>query len=225
MKILNNNSNCYLNVLIHLLINNNDTKQIIENYLIIQNLIICPSKLLNLIKNKIDISRQNDCQEVLIYLIEFIPKLNELIEGKIENSFICLNCNNKRIIIDPFITLQISKESLQDSINELTKKEQIYLDCDNCKARTKTIKKSDIIKLNNIVLLLNTLKLKIEINNTFIYNEFKYKLTGIIKHSGGMNFGHYYYIDPINLIEYSDTTITKIKNYNGNDVYMLIYTI
>ena len=40
-----------------------------------------------------------------------------------------------------------------------------------------------------------------------------------------MNFGHYYYIDPINLIEYSDTTITKINNYNGNDIYMLIYTV
>ena len=73
--------------------------------------------------------------------------------------------------------------------------------------------------------MLNTLKIKIEINSSFTYNQFKYKLTGIIKHSGNMNFGHYYYIDPINLIEYSDTTITKINNYNGNDIYMLIYTV
>ena len=225
MKILNNNNNCYLNVIIHILLNNKNTKDIIKDYFIIQNDVICPNKLLNLIKNKIDTSRQNDCQETLIHLIEVIPKLNELIEGKIENSFICLNCNDKRKIIDPFITLNLCKESLQASVNELTKKEENYLDCDNCKARTKTIKKSDIIKLNNIVLMLNTLKIKIEINSSFTYNQFKYKLTGIIKHSGNMNFGHYYYIDPINLIEYSDTTITKINNYNGNDIYMLIYTI
>ena len=178
-----------------------------------------------MIKHKINISHQNDCQETLIYLIESIPKLNKFIEGKIENTFKCLNCNKKRKILDPFITIQLSKESLQDSINELTNKEENYLDCDNCKARTKTIKKSNIIKLGNIVLFLNILKLKIDINDFFIYNKFKYNLTGIIKHSGNTNSGHYYFIDPINKIEYSDTTITKINKYNNNDIYMLIYSI
>lgn len=224
MKILNNNSNCYLNVIIHMLFNYNKTRNIIKEYLLIKNNIVCPSKLLNLIEDKIDISQQNDCQEALIYLIEYIPKLNKYIEGNIQNSFKCLNCNKKRKIIDPFITIQLFKESLQESIDELTNKEENYLDCDNCKARTKTIKKSNIIKLGNIVLFLNILKLKIDINDFFIYNNLKYDLTGIIKHSGSINSGHYYYIDPINKIEYSDTTITKINKYDGNDVYMLIYS-
>ena len=222
-KILNINHNCYLNVILQILLNNDKTYSIIKEYLVEKNNIIDPESVLKLLQDKIDISKQNDCQETLLALIDKIPKLNEYFEGESHSKFKCNLCNHRRTVIDKFISISIYKEKLKDSINEIIKNEEMFLDCDNCKARTKTTKTCNIKKLGNLVLFLNTVKLKVNIEDYFIYNNLKYELTGIIKHFGGSNFGHYIYIDCINLIEYSDTTINKINKYTNDDIYIILY--
>ena len=57
--IINKSNNCYLNVIIQMLISNKYTKNIINEYLVYEHNIISPNKLLDLLKNDINITRQN----------------------------------------------------------------------------------------------------------------------------------------------------------------------
>ena len=95
----------------------------------------------------------------------------------------------------------------------------------NVKKKTITEKKSKIIKFGEILIFLNVLKKNLIIDKFIKFNNLTYKLSGIIKHFGTKNYGHYIYIDYINQIIIDDTTITKCENLNYENIYMFFYTL
>lgn len=233
--IINYSNNCYLNVIIQLFLYNKYTSNIIIHHLDITNLVnskdkdnvkvINPKKLMRLLSQKINVNRQNDSQETFTLILDLIPELEKYYENKIKNSYTCQICNKKRIVEDTFSTFYIYDSSLEDSVKNLVKKEQFQLECENCKKNTTTTKSCKITKLGNILIFFNVLKNKLSLSETIIFGETKYKLTGIIKHHGTQNFGHYIFIDFIEKLIIDDTTITKLENLTYDNIYLVFYTI
>lgn len=224
-KIINHSNNCYLNVIIQMLLKSKYTKDIIlkSNLLNIKNDIIEPSNLLNLIKDSIDINRQNDAQEALIFILDKISKLNNEFEGSIKSIFKCCNCNKSRGKEDKFITLNIYESSMEKSIQTYLKTEEYNLECEKCKSTSKTIVKNRISNIGNLLLFYNIQKIKVEISLNIQYNNSKYTLIGYIKHFGNQNGGHYIYYDTTNNIEIDDMSIRNITRHNLDDIYLIIY--
>lgn len=231
--IINFSNNCYLNVIIQLFLSNKETSNIILNYLDFDNNnnIINPLKLMRKLSDKINITQQNDSQEVFIEILDKIKELEPHFENKIKNLYTCQECKSTRTVIDTFSTFYVHCNSLEDSVKELIKDEIFELECDNCKCSsnkklTKTIKNCDIEKLGDILIFYNINKLKLSMTENIIYNKKKYKLTGIIKHFGGKNSGHYIFIDYKNELVIDDTNVFKFKNdenFSLDDVYLVIY--
>lgn len=233
--IINFSNNCYLNVIIQLFLSNKETSSIILNYLDFDNNknIINPLKLMRILSDKINITHQNDSQEVFIEILDKIKELEPHFENKIKNLYTCQECKSTRSVIDTFSTFYVHSNSLENSIKELIKDEIFELECDKCKCIlsnkkliTKTIKNCNIEKLGDILIFYNINKLKLSITENIIYNKKKYKLTGIIKHFGGKNSGHYIFIDYKNELIIDDTNIFKFKNdenFSLDDIYLVIY--
>ena len=231
--IINFSNNCYLNVIIQLFLSNKDTSNIIINYLDVENdrKILSPLKLMRILSDKIDITRQNDSQEVFIEILDKIKELEPYFENKIKNVYTCQECKSSRTVIDTFSTFYVHSNSLEDSVKELIKDEIFELECDKCKCYsnknlTKTIKHCNIKKLGDILVFYNINKLKLTISENIIFKNRCYKLTGVIKHFGGINSGHYIFIDYINEIVIDDSNIYKFKNdenFSLDDVYLVIY--
>lgn len=223
--IINFSNNCYLNVIIQLLLCCKKTSNIIINYLDLNNKLINPKKLLKKLKDKINIDSQNDCQEAFIQMLDTIPELSNFFENKIKNSYKCLECSNERTNIDNFSTFNIHQNSLEESIKEYIKCENFSLECDYCKKNTETIKSSKIINLGEILIFYNILKNKIKISEDIIFNSKKYKLHGFIKHFGNQSSGHYIFIDYQNSLIIDDTNISKFNKIDLSNIYLLFYTI
>lgn len=224
-KIINNNNNCYLNVILQLFLNNKYTKDLIlySNLLKINDDLINPSKILDLIKKNIDITKQNDAQEAFTFLIDKINFLNESCKGCILSNFKCHTCNHTRTKKEIFTTFNLYTSSMKESINNYLQSTEYYLECDNCKTTSKTTIDKKIIKIGNLLIFYNLLKLKINISTSINYNSNEYKLTGYIKHFGNFNYGHYIYYNIEKNLEFDDTTINKIEKHNLNDIYLIIY--
>lgn len=232
--IINFSNNCYLNVIIQLFLSNKETSDIILNYLDFDNNknILNPLKIMRILSDKIDITRQNDSQEVFIEILDKIKELEPYFENKIKNVYTCQECKSSRTVIDTFSTFYVHSNSLEDSVKELIKEEIFELECDKCKCNsnknlTKTIKSCNIKKLGDILVFYNINKLKLTISENIIYNKKMYKLTGIIKHFGGKNSGHYIFIDYKNELVIDDSNIFKFKNddnFSLDDIYLVFYT-
>ena len=223
--IINYSNNCYLNVIIQLLLCNKKTSNIIVKYIDFNNKLINPKKLLKKLEEKININSQNDSQEAFIQILDVIPELSKYFENKIQNSYKCLECYNERTNIDNFSTFNIHLNSLEESIKEYIKSENFKLECDHCKKNTETIKSSKIINLGEILIFYNILKNKIKISEDIIFNNNKYKLHGFIKHFGNQSSGHYIFIDYQNSLIIDDTNISKFNKLDLSNIYLLFYTI
>ena len=243
--IINYTSNCYLNVIIQLLLTKKETVEIINEYLDYTESgnsgnggngsnggndgnggtkLVFPNKLLHKLKDKINCDSQNDAQETLTQILDLIPELNPYFEGSIKNYYKCKNCNSVRNTIDTFNTFNIYTEDIEDSVKLLLQKENLQLECDYCKATTDTLKSCKIKKLGSILVFYNILKKRLKISENIIFNKNKYNLTGIIKHIGNSLGGHYYYIDYLNKLIIDDIDIRLLKQLKLDNIYLLFYT-
>lgn len=226
--IINFSSNCYLNVIIQLFLCNKNSSNIIVNYLdILSNNgtnIINPKKLLIKLSEKIDVSRQNDSQEVFTLILDLIPDLEKYYINKIKNVYTCQECEKSRIKEDTFSTFYIHSSSLEDSVRQVIANEEFELECDFCKKNTLTKKTCRINKLGSVLIFYNIVKKKLKITENITFGSYKYRLTGIIKHFGNERSGHYIFIDYINKLIIDDTRISKLDNLQMDNIYLLFYT-
>tara|TARA_A100001015_G_C15034932_1_gene735573 strand:- start:2007 stop:2747 length:741 start_codon:yes stop_codon:yes gene_type:complete len=223
--IINYGNNCYLNAIIQLFLSHKETSNIINEYLDIENNLIYPKKLLDKLKNKLNINIQNDSQEVFILILDIIPELEKYFNNEVKNTFKCLECNSYRHKKDTFSTFFVHTESLENSVIELIKNENYNLECDKCKMTTNTNKVCNIKKLGEILIFYNVLKQKLKISENIKYSNKKYKLTGLIKHYGSQSSGHYIFIDYLSKLVIDDTNISPISNISLSDIYLLFYTL
>ena len=227
--IINYSNNCYLNVIIQLFLCNKNSSNIIVHYLEFisnenSNKLINPKKLMTKLSEKIDISRQNDSQEVFTLILDLIPNLEKYYINKIKNVYTCQECQKCRIKEDTFSTFYIHNNSLEDSVKQVIENEEFKLECDYCKKNTNTKKTSKISKLGDVLIFYNILKNKLKITENITFNSYKYRLTGIIKHFGNERSGHYIFIDYINKLVIDDTTISKLNDLQMDNIYLLFYT-
>ena len=229
LGIINFSSNCYLNVIIQLFLCNKNSSNIIVHYLDILNNngtnIINPKKLMIKLSEKIDVSRQNDSQEVFTLILDLIPDLEKYYINKIKNVYTCQECEKSRTKEDTFSTFYIHNSSLEDSVRQVIANEEFELECDFCKKNTITKKTCKINKIGNILIFYNVVKNKLEITENITFENKKYKLTGLIKHFGNQRFGHYIFIDYINKLIIDDTRISKLDNLSMDNIYLLFYTV
>lgn len=238
--IINFSNNCYLNVIIQIFLSYKETSNIIAHYLdfkfqkdlkyqkdqkCIIDGIINPKKLLNLLSKKMNVSRQNDSQEAFIQILDLISDLEKYYETTIENTYTCNVCNKLRKTRDTFSTFYIHNESIEESVKDLIKNENFELECEYCKENTSTTKSCKIKKLANVLIFYNITKQNINFTENIVYNNTKYNLTGIVKHYGSINFGHYIYIDYKNKLVIDDSNISKLDKIEFDNIYLLFYTI
>ena len=228
LGIMNFSNNCYLNVIIQLFLCNKNSYNIIVDYLDILNNngtnIINPKKIMKKLSEKIDVSRQNDSQEVFTLILDLIPDLEKYYINKIKNIYTCQECQKSRIKEDTFSTFYIHNNSLEDSVRQVIENEEFELECDFCKKNTFTRKTCRINNLGNVLIFYNIVKNKLKITENITFGSYKYKLTGIIKHFGNEKSGHYIFIDYINKLIIDDTRISKLDNLSMDDIYLLFYT-
>jgi ubiquitin C-terminal hydrolase len=227
--IINFSNNCYLNVIIQLFLSNKNTSNIIMHFLDIikknNGNLINPKKLLSKINEKMNTLQQNDSQEAFTIILDLIPDLEKYYVNKIKNYYTCEECGKVRNKIDIFSTFYIHTNSLEDSVKQLIQKEQFELECEHCKKNTNTIKTCKIKKLGDILVFYNIVKNKLKITENIIFNDNNYKLTGLIKHYGNQNSGHYIYIDYQNKYIIDDTEIKPLDKLSLDNIYLLFYTI
>lgn len=233
--IINYSNNCYLNVIIQLFLCNKNSSNIIVHYLDILSTcdtyhtngknIINPRKLMTKLSEKIDISRQNDSQEVFTLILDLIPDLEKNYINIIKNVYTCQECKKFRIKEDTFSTFYIHNNSIEDSVKQLIENEEFELECDFCKKNTLTKKTCRINKLGNVLIFYNIVKNKLKITENITFENSKYKLTGLIKHFGNQNSGHYIFIDYIKKLIIDDTNISELDNLSMDNIYLLFYTM
>ena len=238
--IINFSNNCYLNVIIQMLLSQKQTSNLIVHYLefikteyqkievnnnLINFCIVSPAKLLKTIEHKINIKVQNDSQETLICILDKFPELEKSFKNVVKNVFTCQVCNKSRIVEDIFTTFYIHNESLEESVKQFISSEMYDLECEKCKMTTKTKKTCNISKLADILVFFNVMKLKLKVSEYIKYEEKNYRLNGLIKHVGNQNYGHYTFIDYRNKLLINDDKITKINKIALDDIYLLYYTI
>ena len=152
--IINYSNNCYLNVIIQLFLSYKDTSNIICNYIDYEKdkNLFSPLELMNLLSNKIDITKQNDSHEVFIQILDKIKELEYFFVNKVQSTYTCQLCNKSRKVMDVFSTFYVHNNSLEGSIKEMIKDEIFELECDYCKDNnnkkkiTTTLKKCSIKK-------------------------------------------------------------------------------
>ena len=228
LGIINFSNNCYLNVIIQLFLCNKNSSNIIVHYLDIINNngtnIINPKKLMIKLNEKINVSYQNDSQEVFTLILDLIPDLEKYYMNNIKNIYTCQECEKSRIKEDTFSTFYIHANSLEDSVKQVICNEQFELECDFCRKNTLTKKTCRIKKLGNVLIFYNIIKNKLIITENITFGSYRYRLTGIIKHFGDETSGHYIFIDYINKLIIDDTKISKLDNLNMDNIYLLFYT-
>jgi ubiquitin C-terminal hydrolase len=230
--IMNFSNNCYLNVIIQILLKNENTKRIIDKHLEYKDNIINPMPVMKLLSDTLNCDNQNDSQETITLLTDKLPELDNYITNKVKYYYKCNICQTSRSKSDSILTFSVFTENVEDSIKNLVNTEQHKLECDNCskKLRQKTItnttKTCKIKKLGDIIIFINILKIKLDIAKTITFNNDTYILTGLIKHYGSQNFGHYIFIDLEKNILINDTKISEIskKDINYDDIYLFFYT-
>ena len=79
---------------------------------------------------------------------------------------------------------------MEKSLQNYLESTEYNLECDSCKTTNFNRK---IVKIKNLLIFYNLLKLKITISTKINYNSNEYKLTGYSKHFGNSNYGHYIY--------------------------------
>lgn len=250
---INFKNNCYFNVILQILINNFDLKSILMNDLTFLqkrkfkindiesiNNIYSPKSILEKLdaflnsslkssnnSNKFNSKQQNDCIESLEYLSDMYKTLEDKIYGETVTNFKCLECKEKRFNSEKFLSISVFHSNIKDSFKELLSSSEIDLDCEYCKKRTKTLKSTIFKKIGKILLLHNILKTELILNNSITFNNKKYKLTGMVKHIGNQNGGHYYYIDVINKLIFNDCEIEYIKenSIDNKNIYLVVYSL
>lgn len=245
ITFINFKNNCYFNVILQILINNFDLKSIIMNDLTflqkrkikINNIesinnIYSPKLLLEKLNssvksNKFNSKQQNDCIESLEYLSDIYKNLEDKIYGETVTNFKCLECKKKRFNSEKFLSISVFHNNIKESFQELLSSSEMKLDCDYCKKRTKTLKSTSFKQIGKLLLLHNILKIELVLNNSITFNNKKYKLTGLIKHIGNQNGGHYYYIDVINKLIFNDCEIEYIKDnsIDNKNIYLVVYSL
>lgn len=247
ITFINFKNNCYFNVILQILINNEELKSIIFNDLIflqkrelnintqekIINNIFSPKLLLEKLNlfaksTKFNSDNQNDCIESLEYICDIYKKLENEIYGETVTYFKCLECKKKRYNSEKFLSISVFHNNIKDSFKELLSSSEMDLDCDHCKKRTKTIKNTSFKQIGKLLIIHNILKIELIFNDSITFNNEKYILTGLVKHMGNQTGGHYYYIDVINKYIINDCEIEKIQNnsniINNKNVYLVVYS-
>ena len=82
------------------------------------------------LSEKIDVSRQNDSQEVFTLILDLIPELEKYYVSKIKNVYTCQECEKSRIKEDTFSTFYSHTNSLEDSVRQVIANEEFELECD-----------------------------------------------------------------------------------------------
>ena len=167
--------------------------------------------------------------------------INNIFYGQYKSETCCLNCNNKTITYNPYISLKL--EIVDNNIISCLKShlswEHIEYKCEKCNTENKSKKRFTIIKIPDIFVITlkryNNIKEKNTQNIDFpLYFEIddkKLELYCIINHFGGNIYcGHYTsYIKYIkNNIWYhmNDNNIEEnidINNIDKSNIYMLFY--
>lgn len=226
--IINFSNNCYLNVIIQLFLYNKNSSNIILHHLDIiknnNNFLINPNKLMKKLSDKIDVTIQNDAQEIFTLILDLLPNLEKFYINKIKYVYKCQECNKSRKQEDIFTTFYIHDNSLEKSVKQTISNEKFILECDFCKQKTLTSKTCKINQLGDILIFYNILKKKLDITDNIKFGNKIYKLSGIIKHFGNSMNGHYIFIDYINKLIIDDNNIKKLDSLTMDNIYLLFYT-
>lgn len=238
ISFLNFNNNCYLNVILQILLCIPKAKDIIMNDLIelrrkeekikdtpYLNITYSPKEIITKLNTKLKANNQNDCLEALEIICDQNKQIEKLLYGELKTSLKCSICNKERSKTEPFLTIGIYDNNIEQSFINLLSSSEDDLDCDHCKARTKTNKSTVFKTIGDILILQNVLKIDITLNKSIKFNGNIYKLKGIVKHYGVTQGGHYFYIDYENEILISDADIHKIEKnkIDTKNIYLFFY--
>lgn len=148
--------------------------------------------------------------------------LVDIFQGQIKNTITCLSCNIVKNTFEciMYYSLSIPKDNnctLKKCLKMFSKEEKMEkndkYDCENCKEKTNSLKKTEFWKFPNIIIFqLKRFKLKKDkfskINTMIDFpikdlnlNDFSkgfqrskpiYNLFAVVNHSGDLDYGHYY---------------------------------
>jgi len=222
-KIENYSHNCYLNVIIQILLLHKKTSNIIAHYVMFQKNLIKPQKLIDLLGTKININMQNDAQETLTILFDLIPQLEQYFTTKVLYQYKCSVCNDKRKVNDVINTFYVYKDTLEECLIDFIKEEKYTLKCDKCNMNTETTKCSYIDTLGDILIFYNIMKKKLNLNRVINFKESKYILTGFVMHYGSQHGGHYTFVHYEKQVIIDDTRISKMNQINNHNIYLIVF--
>lgn len=225
--IINDSSNCNINVIIQMLLENKLISKEIIKYLEYENNLINIKKIKKILENKINTSIQNDAHEIFLLLAEKIKIIENEYKFKIMNNFKCKICNTKRKKKEELIFLPMYTTDIHDAIKNYFNMEELELECEKCKMTCKTEKYNSIIELPKNILFHNINKNKLIFPNDFKLNNKIYHLIGTVNHIGKLfNYegksGHYIYNSYKSNCSIDDDIISK-NILKGNE-YLLIYS-
>ena len=241
VTFINFKNNCYFNVILQILINNDKLKNLIFSDLVFLqkrtfetngikyiNNIYSPKNLLDKLdklKENFNSRQQNDCIESLEYICDIYKDIETLIYGETINQFKCEKCKKKRFNNEKFLSISVYHNKIEDTFSEMLKKENLELECEYCKENTSTTKCISFKKIGELLILQNILKNQLELNRIINFNNEKYELTGIIKHLGNTRGGHYYYINVVNGFIINDCEIEINNKIDNKNIYLIIYSL
>ncbi len=245
--IYNIGNSCYLNSAIQLLFSSSDFRNICNNTLIDKQIklydslsMFNPKEIKNIVAslNKTFAGfSQEDSFEFIIYLLDYIDKIDKNIHTMLYDKFglnikinikcKMLNCLKESEHIETDLFLQLP---MTDDITEsyrLYKQMHVFKDdsmynCDNCKKKTIARKKTILTKWpDNLIIVLKRFDHNMRKDNRKVNIPLEwrhnYKLKGGIIHMGSFGGGHYIYYGHENNNWYiaNDSNISPIHDIDG----------
>lgn len=209
------------------------SKFIIDYYNNNSNITLNPSFIKDLVadkNNEFNGFKQNDSFEFIIYLLDYINdnlKISKLYQYITNTNIKCklLSCLNisKHQEYNNYLILDIldNFNNLDDCYRNYKKREKLIGNnlyyCEKCKAKRIASKRIQIINWSNhLIIILKRFNSKMQKNNNKIdiplFWRHKYKLKGIVSHSGSLFGGHYVYVGNHNdkWILFNDDHISEI---------------
>lgn len=187
---------------------------------------------------------QSDSGEYIYYLFDKLQNenkmLDELLNGKIETSIYCEQCNYSIQNVENFYCSIVSLEydNVYDSLMSSINNEEVIEDycCDKCKKVGFCKKKSKwLVYPNYLIIILNRFnnnntknKKHMKMNDTYEINDKKYYYSCSVHHFGDTIGGHYMSVvkhnDTYYVFDDSTIGITNEENvFNSNTSYILFF--